>query len=167
MINPVLTYIISYFCFICYCIYEGEREAYYYFYESKVSGVKKNLHSIFWTQRLLVVILTCVTMPDYARVPTALSFAFIFSYLHNGVYFETRNYLTPGIDGIYKLKWKDASENAKFLASLSFKDRIRTMWGMYKNNKNYAAIFDFTYRSRLIQFIIGVCIFGGVLTYLI
>lgn len=164
MINPVLTYLIIYFCFICYCIYEGEREAYYYFYESKVSGIKRNLHSIFWNQRLLVVILTCATMPHEIRFLTLLSFAFVFSYLHNGVYFETRNYLTPEI---YKLKWKDASENAKFLASLSFKDRIRTMWGMYKNSRNYAAIFDFTYRSRLIQFIIGACIFGGVLTYLI
>lgn len=164
MINPVLIYIIMYFCFMCYANYEGEREAYYYFYESKMSGIKRNLHSIFWSQRLLVVILACATMPTEIRIPTILSFALIFSYIHNGVYFETRNYLTPDI---YKLKWKDASENAKFLASLSFKDRIRTMWGMYKNNNNYAAIFDFTYKSRLIQFIIGVCIFSGVLTYLI
>lgn len=153
-----------YFFIVSYSYLEGTREGFHYHFESIAYGYKKNMHRLFFAQRFLVFLLMVLFIPDIIKLPSALMFIFMFSFIHNGQYFITRNNLNKYT---YPLREKDASENAKFLASLSFKDRIRTMWGMIKHGNGYAAVFDFTYRSRLIQLYIGLTIYLGTLIWLI
>jgi len=122
---------------IAYSIIEGLREGYYWYYKNRgEDGNNGDIHPIFSLQRGLVLAiiwllafvsfsaLTGLLIAISALKSTAfiLSLMLIFSFIHNGVYYTTRNILNKNI---YNLKWKDHSttSTAKWTKFLTFRNR--------------------------------------------
>lgn len=129
--------LITFFMWIIYCIIEGFREGYYWHYKNRGDDNNQyDIHKIFSVQRGLVLntmgLLAFVTlykitgllviMSLFKSVLFILSLMLIFSFIHNGMYYTTRNILDKNI---YNLKWKDHSttSTAKWTKFLTFRNR--------------------------------------------
>lgn len=129
--------LVTLFIWIAYCIIEGFREGYYWHYKNKGDdGNKYEIHPIFSVQRSLVLsligLLTLLSFNKLSGLLIGVSFLkaglfvfslmLIFSFIHNGMYYTTRNILDKKI---YNLKWKDQSSTstAKWTKFLSFRNR--------------------------------------------
>ena len=117
-----------------YCSLEGFREGYYWHYRNLVNDNKKfEIHPIFYIQRGLVLFVMGLFLLTIMSTIQSIFFIFylmcVFSFIHNGVYYTTRNIL----DGrVYKLKWVDHSTTST------------AIWTKF-----------LTFRNRTIMFIIG------------
>lgn len=86
---------------ILYSCFEGVREAYYW---NLYPQYKFNIHTIFFIQRLFVLLLVSSLNPVYL-----ISGSLIFSFFHNGSYYTTRNFLNSNN---YPKKWFDQSNQS-------------------------------------------------------
>lgn len=144
---------------LAYASIEGIREAHYYRISSYVKNLTTpNLHPLFFMQRFFVATVCYVPLNNILLlIPMALCFSFI----HNGSYFCKRNDLD---DFLYQKRWNDEKESP-------FKDvkwyyTIPFAFYILKNHKNLSyAIFEFSYKNRLIQFIVGILAFVSLLIY--
>lgn len=112
---------------ILYSALEGFREGFYWHY--KALGDDDNtfeIHPYFAAQRGIVLIviglalLNCLVWWKILLFLVGLSL--IFSFIHNGCYYTTRNCLNPKI---YKDRWKDQSttSTAKLTKLMNFRNR--------------------------------------------
>jgi hypothetical protein len=89
---------IAFLIWILYAIFEGIREGYYW---NLYPNYKFNIHTIFFIQRTMVVImLTAFNLPMF------IACALVFSFLHNGSYYTTRHHLNKAN---YPKTWFDQS----------------------------------------------------------
>jgi hypothetical protein len=118
---------------------EGKREAQYFHYKWGIPNPTKikDEHLEFTIQRSLYVIISSLLVGFifewWSSIILFISLAFTFSFLHNGSYYKRRNELN---ENVYPYRWKDESTTT-------------------------TAKFSFSYKSRLIQFIIGVILCLG------
>ena len=112
---------------------EGKREAQYFHYKwSLPSPLKiKDEHFDFTIQRGLYVLVSSLLAGFIfnwlAAIILLISIALVFSFFHNGSYYKRRNEMN---ENVYLFRWKDESTTT-------------------------TAKFSFSYKWRLIQFIIG------------
>jgi len=118
---------------------EGKREAQYFHYKwSLPSPIKiKDEHFDFAIQRSLYVLKSSLLVGFIFNWLAAfilfISIALTFSFFHNGSYYKRRNEMN---ENVYLFRWKDESTTT-------------------------TAKFSFSYKWRLIQFIIGVILSLG------
>lgn len=96
-----------------YC--EGKRDGFFYNYRMNSTNIDKyNLHGLFTLERFLIFSLICwVNSLSYSLLNTGifgLSLVFIFSFIHNGEYYVTRNNLDKNI---YPKRWWDRSTTSE------------------------------------------------------
>lgn len=142
-----------------YACVEGFREAHYYHSAVKTGDSdKRNLHPLFFKQRLLVAMVFALASKSALII---IPIAFVFSYFHNGYYFMTMNNLN---ELIYKKRWK--AEKPSPFEGMKWFLKIPFTFYLLKNQKDLShAIFEFTYKSRLIQLIIGIALFVVILMF--
>ena len=124
---------------------EGKREAQYFHYKwSQPSPLEiPDEHFDFTIQRFTYVLVSSLFIWSsigflYGLI-TFVSIALCFSFIHNGSYYLRRNYMNPEV---YKEKWKSQSNTT-------------------------TAKFTFSYKTRLIFFILGLLIsFFGYIIHL-
>ena len=112
--------IFVYITWCTYCLLEGMRDAWMYNIRdfTRVNGL--NEHYIFSAQRALVLgILAYVWWPMIILGPMA------FSFLHNGMYYWSRNALD---ERIYTKKWFDQSSTSTAKSTNFFTPQIRTVF---------------------------------------
>jgi hypothetical protein len=120
------------FLFILYALIEGYREAYYWYFKSKVGGSNKtvlfdlDLHAFFSVQRGIVFYLFFLFYQDLAII---LSFLLMFSFFHNGVYYLTRSFIAKdnGEKDPYPLRFFDQSKTSTALTTKFFTPEMRTI----------------------------------------
>ena len=119
---------------------EGKREAKYFHYKWILPNPTKvkDEHFDFTLQRSLYVIMSSLLAGFIFKYWLAgailfISIALTFSFFHNGSYYKKRNELN---ENVYLFRWRDESTTT-------------------------TANFSFSYKSRLIQFIIGVVLSLG------
>lgn len=94
--------------FVSYCFAEGRREGYYYYMKSLSGKIDENFneHAMFTSQRILVemILVNSLWFISLDRdietfIPFTLFVAclFIFPFIHDYTYYQTRNVLTPGV----------------------------------------------------------------------
>jgi hypothetical protein len=112
---------------------EGKREAQYFHYKWSLPSTTKikDEHFDFTIQRSLYVLMSSLLAGFIFNWLAALilfiSIALTFSFFHNGSYYKRRNEMN---ENVYLFRWKDESTTT-------------------------TAKFSFSYKWRLIQFIIG------------
>jgi hypothetical protein len=83
---------------IIYCIFEGAREAFYW---NTYPTYDFNIHWMFFVTRAIFLAVASDLLWQII-----VSFALMFSFIHNGAYYTTRNILNRDL---YKKKWFDQS----------------------------------------------------------
>jgi hypothetical protein len=131
--------LIAFFVWIAYAIIEGFREGYYWHYKNRGDdGNKYEIHPIFSAQRGLVLgligLLAFLSLNKLTGILIGmallksglfvLSLMLMFSFIHNGMYYTTRNILNKKI---YNLKWKDHSTTSTAKMTKLFNFRNRTI----------------------------------------
>lgn len=86
---------------IIYSCLEGIREGYYW---NLYPSYKINIHTLFFIQRALVLMLVSLLNPV-----VIISLSLMFSFFHNGSYYTMRNRLN---DKVYPKKWFDQSKQS-------------------------------------------------------
>lgn len=120
--------IILYIIWSMYSFLEGFREAFYWDMKSKTSYTKDlDLHPFFALQRGLVIVL--MFMLQWNNLGWLNSFLFCvcmsiaFPFIHDGVYYTTRNYLDKKI---YPKTWFDQSVTSTAKMTKIFTPTVRT-----------------------------------------
>lgn len=110
-----------------YSLLEGFREGFYWHYKALGEDNQKfEIHPIFATQRGIVLLLIGLALLNcliwWKILLFLVGLSLIFSFLHNGSYYTTRNCLNPNI---YKDKWKAQSttSTAKLTKLMNFRNR--------------------------------------------
>lgn len=103
-----MTIFLSLILWIVFCVFEGIREGNYWHHVNITSIYPKyNIHALFLSQRLLVA----YSLSFNSNVLLSLLImALIFSFIHNGVYYTTRYFLSNKT--IYKKTWFDQSKSS-------------------------------------------------------
>lgn len=86
------------FLWIVYCIFEGAREALYW---NTYPTYDFNVHWMFMVTRAIFLFVASGLVWQ-----VLVSFILMFSFIHNGAYYTTRNILNKDL---YKKKWFDQS----------------------------------------------------------
>lgn len=127
ILNVIIAFAFSSIIGTMYAILEGIREGYYYHSAIVSNDVEKyNLHSLFWIQRV-VILLSITSLLGFLSQSALITSAFIissilgFSFWHNGMYYITRNNLNPEK---YKKRFKDASSTSSSLMEFSYNERL-------------------------------------------
>lgn len=165
MILLLTEFVALYAMFIAYSCFEGDREA-YFFASLSVSGMsdKYNLHPLFVKQRSVVVLFALCCLPWVLALILLAAFIFTFSFFHDGSYHKKVNDLNPKV---YPLRWKAETLNAIEMAKLNFWKRAAVMiYMLFNERKHVSAAFDFTFKTRLVQFGIGLSFFAGGVLYI-
>jgi hypothetical protein len=100
-----------------------------YYYNGSDAENQPNLHSLFTIQRSIVAI-GLMLFADSWYIYVPVT-VLTFSFIHNGCYCCKRNDLNPLV---YPDRWKAESKTSR-------------------------AIFDFSYKSRLLQFLAGIAVY--------
>ena len=134
-----------------YACIEGAREGHYFNEAVETGAVEKiNLHPLFFTQRLIVMlsISMFIGITSQSLILTSsfiISSLLCFSFFHNGVYFVTRNNLNYWV---YPKRFKASKSDRKA-------------------NVKSKAVMEFSYKNRLVQFILGVLLsYASIFIYL-
>lgn len=98
-------------CFILFSLLSGYLEAYFWDRHPKVNQR--------WSHIALTVLRAIVAIPVlyYEGWLNVLGLMCMFPLLHDGAYYQTRNYINPNV---YPKGWKDESTTTGALISLSF-----------------------------------------------
>ncbi len=118
---------------ICYAIYEGIREAYYYHLKIKTNELKEyNEHPLFTYQRTIVVFLILAPMILMYQLfdvfVYAIALASVFPFIHDGFYYRTRNKLDSRIypKGIF-----DQSLHSTAFSTKYFTPKVRISFAIF------------------------------------
>lgn len=87
---------------------EGTREA----YSHHNSTITKNVHPIYFIQRILVMILSIIAFKWQIAIYIAIGGMLVFSFWHNGSYYTTREKLSPGYA---PKKWRDHRDGSALM----------------------------------------------------
>lgn len=126
-----------------YTIYEGIREGYYMHYRMNYANAVENLHTIFTIQRALVYLLSTslffLTMNPVIAIFATIGIILIFSFIHNGTYFLTRNNIDKKI---YPKRFFDdtVTPNHKAAAKLNIDVKVRTFMFIFGAGSILAAL---------------------------
>ena len=101
-----------------YSFFEGMREGFYWHYKSGSNTY--NEHFMWTIQRAIVLIMCCMYSEWYFVFIAALMFPF----LHDGMYYTTRNVLSRGV---YPRKWLDQSTTSTAISTKYFTPKTRTL----------------------------------------
>ena len=111
---------------IVYSLLEGYREAIFYYFAVSSSRKMIEMHPTFTFQRVLVfggfaILLLLMSCTWVVSLLSFIGYACVFSFLHDGFYYVTRNKLD---NSIYPKKWWDFSTTStaksdKFLTSVN------------------------------------------------
>lgn len=98
-------------CFIVFSLFVGYLEAYFWASHPKVHQR--------WSHIALTILRAIVVIPVlyYEGWLNVLGLMCMFPFLHDGAYYQTRNYINPKV---YPKGWKDESFTTGALISLSF-----------------------------------------------
>jgi len=133
--------------FILYSAIEGIREGYYYHYKWLTSIMNKHdEHSMFTIQRVIVVLgLSIISYPliGWYCFLSIISMSLCFSFIHNGMYYSTRNSVDKNV---YKRKFFDDTTSSTAKISMNFP--VRT--GLFVLGTVGAIVFDIIYFTILI-----------------
>jgi len=96
-----------------YTLIEGYREGYYWHYKMHTldnsDNIKRNLHVTFTLQRTLVLVLLFVVFSSfiniYATFWVSLANLLIFTFIHNGMMYTTRNSMSKVMFPTDETKW--------------------------------------------------------------
>lgn len=110
-----------------YSILEGIREGFYW--ENVMKSNEEplfNIHSLFTTQRLLVLLPLLWLEPN---VYNYVSYFLVFSFLHNGSYYTTRGWISvrKGEKDPYPKRFFDQSNTSTALTTIFFTPFVRTI----------------------------------------
>jgi hypothetical protein len=115
----IVTQAIIVFNVLVYAYIEGIREALYYHEATKTNDtIKRNLHSLFFSQRLIVVCFCVLLNANYFLIASCV---LMFSFFHDGSYYAERNRLNPAI---YPKKFFDHSTTSTAFFEFSFTWRL-------------------------------------------
>lgn len=104
---------------LCYFIFEGIREAYYYHEASKTDDkIKDNLHFTFFLQRFIIFVIIFILGYNPFLI---LASILMFSFIHDGFYYYKRNILNPAI---YPKKFMDHSTTSTAILEFGFPFRL-------------------------------------------
>lgn len=114
---------------IVYAVLEGVRDGYFYHYRNTSTSIMtENIHFIYLIQRALfwmsIIIIHGTLYNIIDTIAYAFSLAFMFSFLHNNVYYETRNRLSPGV---YPKGWRSISTTSEAKMEFTFTQRTALM----------------------------------------
>jgi hypothetical protein len=101
-----------------------------YYYNGSDVESQPNIHALFTIQRSIVAVALMLFVEGWYIYVPVTMLTF--SFIHNGFYCCKRNDLNPLV---YPDRWKAESKTSR-------------------------AIFDFSYKSRLVQFIVGIAIYA-------
>lgn len=117
----VIIKVVLVFLWIVTASLEGCRDGFLYHY--RTNSVKKDSHNIHWLftfERSVVMSLICWINAMYGSMLNtgvlALSLIMIFSFIHNGIYYKTRNYLDKNV---YPKGWWDSSQGSESMIELT------------------------------------------------
>lgn len=109
---------LAFISWLVFSVLEGRREALYFSYKMRASiakqqAFKKDEHILFSWQRLAVLCGMIIPMGVCLNtLIAATAFCMAFPFLHDGMYYVTRNQL----DGIYPKRWFDQSTTSTALS---------------------------------------------------
>lgn len=110
---------------ITYSCLDGLRDAHFFHNRNTSTDPdKQNIHWLFSIQRSIVIILmSWIYSKTYSALDTGIfsfSMILLFSFLHNGMYYRTRNFLDKNL---YPKKWWDSSTTSESILELSVVSR--------------------------------------------
>lgn len=114
--------------FILYSCLEGRRDGYFYHYRNTTTELKnENIHWIYFVERALILsFISVIHVIVYESYVSAFMFvsglALIFSFFHNGMYYETRKKLSDG--KVYPMGWVSNSTSSQATLELKWKARV-------------------------------------------
>ena len=125
----MVTTIILYLGWIIYTLLESLRESFYWEMKSRTSYNKDlDLHPFFALQRGLVILLMCILQYNNGGLIHSLVYfacaSLMFPFIHNGMYYTTRNYLDKNL---YPKKWFDQSVTSTSKLTYVFTPLVRTI----------------------------------------
>ena len=89
-----------------YSFLDGIKDAIFYYLKNPEKKLKYNEHIFFFIMRFLFGMIICL----YLEEPTTIvNFGLVFSYIHNGVYYTTREIIKKGT---YPKYWYDHSSTS-------------------------------------------------------
>jgi hypothetical protein len=108
--------------FIVYSLLQGFIDAHTYHYKNTSSSPKGlNLHPFLSTIRGIILVLMYLI---FGQISFIIGLSFIFSYFHNGMYYLTRDDLSPGT---YPKRWSDSSSTSTSFWEFDYVERIILM----------------------------------------
>lgn len=114
--------------YLIYAMIEAWEEAGYYHYRVKSGGTfyDKYEHTWFTLKRSIMAFFMVLAIGDkIIGFETLISLIMMFSFVHNGFYFYSRNQLNPEI---YKKGWKDDSLTSTAKIELNYQVRLVLFW---------------------------------------
>jgi len=122
--------IITIMGWILYSLFEGYREALYFYYESKTGREHKSkydIHVMFNAQRAAALSLALLSFNIITALIMFIGLTALFPFFHDGQYYLTRNNLHKLT---YPKRWKDFGDGS--------------------------AVLDFTWKQRISLLILGI-----------
>lgn len=122
----MITKIILIVCWIVSCLAEGKRDA--FFYHNRNSSTNPDHHNIHWifsVERFIIwALITALYSHHNFYFSTgvfSLGIILVFSFLHNGMYYATRNNLDKNV---YPKRWWDTSTTSESLMEFNVVQRV-------------------------------------------
>lgn len=104
---------------------EGTRDGFFFAYRMQSKPDKYNMHWLFTFERTVIMVLIAwICSRSFSGLDTgvfALSLILIFSFVHNGQYYWTRNFLDKNI---YPKKWWSSSTSSESMLEFSLVPRV-------------------------------------------
>lgn len=104
-----------------YMLIEGAREAFYWRQNSQVNRKMPNIHWLFLIQRIIVFVQLIWIKP---LIVLTLILILISPFIHNGMYYWTRNWIDKDI---YQKGWFDQSTTSTAWSTKLLKPIVRTI----------------------------------------
>lgn len=111
-----------------YALLEGKRDGYFYHYRNTSIQLKdENIHWVYFIDRAFMLSLISVLGYYYfhSYLITGIysgGLALIFSFLHNGIYYQTRKKLSNG--NLYSMGWRSSSTCSKATLEFGWNARV-------------------------------------------
>lgn len=120
--------IIILICWILYSCIEGTQDGYFYHYRNTTTELKnENIHWNYFLGRGFILSLISIThfllYESYLSAGLYVTgLALLFSFFHNGAYYQTRKKLSDG--KFYALGWMSNSTSSQATLELKWKARV-------------------------------------------
>lgn len=111
--------IIAIVIWVLFAILDGAVDAMMYHVKNVNKSLPVNEHIYYTIQRLLVAI-ACIALAGWWIIPSLI---LVFPFLHDGMYYFTRNKLNPGV---YYFGWFDHSNTSTAVLTKFLTPEVRT-----------------------------------------